>query len=112
MNELFAALFLLVFVLTLIYVVKKLLDSGKTSCYKKFIIIPVENSMPDIRKTIKAAYWDNRFSGSSDENEILIYLRDEPDENCIAQLEGIYDELEGIKIIKQNELENYINSKI
>ena len=40
MSELFAALFLIVFVLLLIYVVKKLLDSDrKNSMYRKFIVI-------------------------------------------------------------------------
>lgn len=112
MGELFAALFLLVFVLLLVYVVKKLLDSGKTSDYKKFIIIPIKNSMPDIAKTVKAAYWDNKFCDGTDESEILIYPAEEPDENCLAELNGVYGELEGLKVIRQNELEDYINSKV
>ncbi len=111
MSELFAAVFLLVFVLALIYVVKKLLDSGKTSNYRKFLIIPINNSMSDIAKTIKSAYWDNKFSGA-DESEILIYPTQEPDENCLAELNGVHDEFEGVKIIRQNELEDYINSKV
>ncbi len=112
MNELFAALFLLVFIMALIYVVKKLLDSGKTQDYRKFIIIPISNSMPEIAKTIKSAYWDNKFSGGSDESEILIYLRDEPDENCTVQLSDVCEEFDSVKIIKQNSLENYIRSKM
>ena len=111
MSELFAAVFLLVFVLALIYVVKKLLDSGKTSNYRKFVIIPINNSMPDIAKTIKSAYWDNKFS-DADESEILIYPTQEPDGNCLAELNGVHDELEGVKIIRKNRLEDYINSKL
>lgn len=111
MSELFAAVFLVFFVLALIYVVKKLLDSGKTSDYRKFVIIPIQNNMPEIAKTIKAAYWDNKFSGA-DESEILIYPTEEPDDNCLAELNGIYQELEGVKIIRKKELEDYINSKV
>ncbi len=112
MSELFAALFLIVFVLLLIYVVKKLLDSDrKSSMYRKFIVIPIRNNMTDIAKMIKAVYWDNKFN-DADESEILIYPAEEPDENCLAELKGLYDELEGMKIIRQNKLEDYINSNV
>ncbi len=111
MSELFAALFLLVFVLSLIYVVKKLLDSDKgDSEYKKFIVIPIRNNMTEIAKMIKSAYWDNDFSDES-ASEILIYPIEEPDENCIMQLNGVCEEFKSVKIIKQKKLEDYINSK-
>lgn len=112
MGEFFTALFLVVFVLSLIYVVKKLLESEKRNVgYKKFVLIPINNNMPDIAKIIKAAYWDNDFSGAST-NEVLVYPVEEPDEICVNSLNEITEELEGIKIIEKNKLEDYINSKL
>lgn len=112
MSEFFAALFIIVFVLALIYVVKKLLDSEKWDLkYKKFLIIPVRNNMPNIAKAIKAAYWDNDFNASS-RRGILVYLIEEPDERCRACLDEICEELEGIKVVERNKLEDYISSTV
>ena len=109
MSELFAAIFLVLFVMALIYVVKKLLDSGKVSDYKKFIIIPVSNKINDVSKIIKAAYWENKFS-DEDSSEILIYPTEKPDEERIVQLNEVCGEFDSVKVISQNELENYIRS--
>lgn len=109
MSELFAAVFLLVFVMALVYIVKKLLDSGKVSDYKKFIIVPISNSITDISKIIKAAYWENKFS-DEDSSEILVYPTEKPDEERIVQLNEVCGEFDSVKIINQNELENYIKS--
>lgn len=112
MGEFFTALFLIVFVLSLVYVVKKLLESEKNNVkYKKYIVIPVWNDMMDIAKIIKSAYWDNDFSGSST-NEVLVYPVEEPDERCVKSLDEITEELEGVKIIEKTKLEDYINSKL
>lgn len=112
MSEFFAALFLIVFVLALIYVVKKLLDSEKEDLkYKKLLVIPISNDMPDIAKIIKAAYWDNDFNNLS-RNDILVYLTEEPNERTKTCLSEICDEFDGIKVIGKNKLENYINSKV
>lgn len=112
MSELFAALFLLVFVLALIYVVKKLLDSDKrNSEYKKFIVLPIRNNMTDIAKMIKAAYWDCDFNDES-VSEILIYPTEKPDEKCTQRLNEVCEDFDSVKIIKHNELENYIKSRI
>ena len=109
MSELFAAIFLVFFVLALVYVVKKLLDSGRISDYKKFIIIPVSNKINDVSKIIKAAYWENKFS-DEDSSEILIYPTEKPDEELTVQLNEVCGEFDSVKIIDQNELENYIKS--
>lgn len=112
MSEFFAALFLIVFVLALIYVVKRLLDSEKEDLkYKKLLVIPISNDMPDIAKIIKAAYWDNDFNNLS-RNDILVYLTEEPNERTKTCLNEICDEFDGIKVIGKNKLENYINSKV
>lgn len=111
MGQFFTAVFLIVFVLSLIYVVKKLLDSEKYYVkYKKFVVIPIKNDMTDIVKMIKSAYWDNNFNNAA-ANEILVYPLEELDRKCINSLNQICNELEGVKVVEKNKLEDYINLK-
>ncbi len=108
MGEFFTALFLIVFVLLIVYVVKKLLDTEKYKVkYKKFIIIPVHSYMPEIAKIIKSAYWDNDFSGSVT-NEVLVYPIEELDKDSVDTLKNICCELKGVKVVEKNKLDDYI----
>lgn len=110
MGQFFTAVFLIVFVLSLVYVVKKLLDSEKNNVkYRKFVIIPIKNDMADIAKTIKSAYWDNNFNNAV--NEVLIYPLEPISKECSNILEEVCDELEGVFVVEKNKLEEYISLK-
>lgn len=108
MSSIILSIILILIVLCLIYMTKKLLDTEKMySDTTAYILIPISNDTTNIKKKIKAEYWNSVFI-EKDKKEILLVPTEELKCDTKEYIKNIVKKEKLIKIISKEELINML----